>query len=205
MGEILKMKNMREKKKGNLDTMKDEEQQERGVPHEPIKGERAEKLSFIDLLSEKKQEPLMQFSKPLDEAGWKKMTATVDSRPSDAVANEDTVSHVETVPSEQSKRGVEYEVANKQTIRNEGEKRCEVIAPGLRGPKQLSFQVCDVRKTLLSVSKLNQAGNTVVFSKWRGNYIENDYTPERIMMRTAGNLFEIDLWVRVLGFTRQGK
>ena len=167
---------------------------------------KTKKVIGLNILTEKEPEPLYQMTQPQNTREYKKMTCTVDSGAGESVTNEEDCAGVETVPSEQSQRGVVYEVANKQTIPNEGEKRCEVTTPHMWWPKQLVFQVCKVHKPLLSVGKLKRAGNTVVFSKRHGNYIENDWTGEKIMMREVGNLFEVDLWVRVSsGFTGQGK
>ena len=154
---------------------------------------------------EEGDEKIMQFSTPECKKGWKKMTATVDSGCTESVTNEEECSNVETVPSPQSRSGVVYEVANAETVENEGQKCCEISAQGLQGTKALTLQVAKVHKTLLSVAKLAKAGNTVVFSDVYGNYVENNFTGERIHMRKRGNLYEIDLWVRAAAFPRQGK
>ena len=46
---------------------------------------------------------------------------------------------------------------------------------------------------MAAVSAINDEGNTVIFSKKWGNYIENDTTGERIMMQRVGDTFEMKL------------
>ena len=58
------------------------------------------------------------------------------------------------------------------------------------------LQVAKVHKTLISVAKLEAAGNTVVFGSKSDSYIENNISGERVYMRKRGGLYEIDVWVR---------
>ena len=53
-------------------------------------------------------------------------------------------------------------------------------------------QACDVNKALLSVSRMVQAGNTVVFSK-SGSYVEDESTRERIPLREQGGMYMLKL------------
>jgi len=57
----------------------------------------------------------------------------------------------------------------------------------------MRFLDSDVKKPLAAVSAINDEGNTVVFSKKWGNYIENDVTGERIMIERVGDTFELHL------------
>ncbi len=64
------------------------------------------------------------------------------------------------------------------------------------------FHVTDSKKMLAAVSKVMEAGNTVVFSKKFGCYIENDLTGERMTMKMKKGVFvveakvlEKDAWV----------
>ena len=67
-------------------------------------------------------------------------------------------------------------MANSATVKNRGEKVCEVIAPGLAGPKGMTRQVAKVHKTLLSLGRLAKAGWSSMFSDVKGNFIENNST-----------------------------
>ena len=51
----------------------------------------------------------------------------------------------------------------------------------------------DVKKPLAAVSAMNDEGNTVVFSKKWGCYVENDKTGEKIAIERVGDTFEMSL------------
>jgi hypothetical protein len=135
---------------------------------------------------------------------WVEITVTVDSGASETVAPLDMATHIPIDSSEASLRGVAYEVANGQIIANKGEKNCIVQVAG-GSAKLLSFQVCDVHKPLLSVSRLCEAGNAVVFHPvW--SYIENLKTGERTTIEKKDGLYELKAWIRAAkGFGRQGQ
>ncbi len=133
---------------------------------------------------------------------WEEITITVDSGASETVAPLNMAMHVPIESSEASLRGAKYEVANGGVLHNKGEKNCIVQAFG-GSAKLLCFQVCDVHKPLLAVSKLCEAGNAVVFHPdW--SYIENLKTGERTTLEKKDGLYELRVWVRsAKGFTRQ--
>ena len=85
---------------------------------------------------------------------------------------------------------------------NLGEKHAEVrTSSGAKSSFLISFQVVDVHKPLLAVSKLVAAGKKVIFD-------ENDprillSTGEKMKMICSGGAYEVDVWVRNPGFTRQ--
>ena len=58
----------------------------------------------------------------------------------------------------------------------------------------MKAQVCDVNKALLSVRRLTQAGNKVVFDP-NGSYIENLETGEKMNMQEKGGMYVLKLWV----------
>ena len=63
----------------------------------------------------------------------------------------------------------------------------EAVLEFEKGGRQcgMRFLDSDVKKPLASVSAMNDEGNTVVFSRKWGNYIENDSTGEKIPMDEA--------------------
>ena len=63
----------------------------------------------------------------------------------------------------------------------------------------------DVRRPLAAVSAMNDEGNTVVFSRKYGSYIENDATGERIKIERVGNTFEMRLKVGKGGSGGKGR
>ena len=88
----------------------------------------------------------------------------MDSGASERVVSEDMISSAEIKQGLASKRGVQYEVANGVRIPNLGEKRFVATSEeGIR--RQITAQVCEVNKGLLSVRRMAQADNTVVFTK----------------------------------------
>ena len=100
------------------------------------------------------------------------------------------------------KVGLEYEVANGGVITNLGERRGE-IKTSLESKHSflMSFQVVEVHKPLLAVSKLVSAGHKVVFDR-NDPHIMLD-NGEKVKMSCTGGTYEIDIWIRNPGFTRQ--
>ena len=126
--------------------------------------------------------------------GWEEVELAVDSGASETVVSEDMISSAEIRQGPQLKRGVQYEVANGIRIPNLGEKK--FVATSEEGVKrQITAQVCEVNKGLLSVRRMVQAGNTVVFTK-KGSYIEDDHTRERMHMEEKNGMYMLKLWTR---------
>ena len=77
--------------------------------------------------------------------------------------------------------------ANGTSIEVQGEALLEF---GLRGRRcGMKFLDADVKKPLLAVSAMEDEGNTVVFSRKWGRYVENDETGERIPMERRGGTY----------------
>ena len=86
-------------------------------------------------------------------------------------------------------------------IPNLGEKK--FTAYGEQGQvRAIKAQVCEVNKALLSVHKMVQAGNRVVFAR-DGSYAEDETTGERIEMQEKGGMYMMKLWVRNQAFQGQ--
>jgi hypothetical protein len=101
------------------------------------------------------------------------------------------------------KKGVmRRELKNKPRLAAANGTRIEVYGEAVlefeRAGRQcgMRFLDSDVRKPLAAVSAMNDEGNTVVFSKKWGNYVENDETKERIEMERVGDTFEMVLKTR---------
>ena len=58
----------------------------------------------------------------------------------------------------ESEQGLEHEVANGASIRNEGEHRCLMMTRNASGPRRITSQVADVHKALLSITRAADAG-----------------------------------------------
>ena len=69
--------------------------------------------------------------------------------------------------------------------------------------RRMKAQVCDVNKALLSVVRMMEAGNRVVFETVGGEkqgYIEDQGTGERMYMRYDGGMFMLKVWVQKKSF-----
>ena len=84
---------------------------------------------------------------------------------------------------------MEYEVADGTRIRNEGEKTFDTHTVG-GSVRKIPAQICGVNKPLLSVKKVVEAGNRVVFEK-NGARIQDLATGEKM-----------DLDIRAFGLRR---
>ena len=93
-----------------------------------------------------------------------------------------------------SRRGGEYEVADGSRIPNEGEKTFEAHAEG-GAVRLIKAQVCGVNKPLLSVRKIVEAGNRVVFGP-RGAHIEDCSTGETLELQSVGGMYVLKIWVK---------
>ena len=76
--------------------------------------------------------------------------------------------------------------------------------------RKMRVQVCDVNKALLSVRRVTQAGNRVVFDE-DGGWIEDKVTGQKMWMREKDGQYLLKLWVKrsgeppQAGFMRQGQ
>ena len=131
--------------------------------------------------------------------GWEKLTLTVDSGASDTVVPPTVCSLAPLVKG--PRYGIEYEVANGETVDNMGERDClmktgeiEAADPGM----EMKLQVVDVSKALLSVNTVCEQGHDVLFSKREGGsaILVNGDPKKRIPLRNSGGTYELDVWVK---------
>ena len=131
------------------------------------------------------------------QVGWEKLTLLVDSGASDTVVPLHVCSAAKLYKT--SKVGIEYEIANGESLENLGERRC-VLKTSVDQPDNMammmSFQVVDVSKALLSVAKVCEQGHAVLFEKTRGAILVAGDPKNRIEFRKVGNTFELDVWVK---------
>ena len=121
----------------------------------------------------------------------------VDSGASETVIGEDMVATADLRESEGSRRGVEYKVANGDSIPNLGEKRFSAWSTEGVG-RNIKAQVCSVQQGLLSVRKLVDAGHRVVFEP-SGSYIEDVKTYERMHLKDKNGMFFLKMWTKNSG------
>ena len=60
--------------------------------------------------------------------------------------------------------------------------------------RNMTAQVCDVNKALLSVKRVVKAGNRLVFDE-DGSYIEDKQTGEKMWMEENNGMYILKLWV----------
>ena len=118
----------------------------------------------------------------------------MDSGASETVVSDEMLPTVATEEGDAARRGVEYEVANGVCIPNLGEKKF-IAATETGMLRRMKAQVCDVSKPLLSVKRILQAGNRVVFDP-EGSYIEDKETGEISNLKEDGGMFILKLWVK---------
>ena len=141
--------------------------------------------------------------------GWEKVTIIFDSGASDTVVPPNICTKA--IFHHTHKVGTEYECANQEVIEHLGEKRCHMSLAGKDGRRDpetegmtMSFQVVDVSKALLSVSKVCEQGHQVIFTASGGSILQNGDPTQTIPLRLSGGVYELDTWVKPQELTRQG-
>ena len=124
----------------------------------------------------------------------------VDSRASESVVSEDMLTRVTTVEGYAQKKGVQYEVADGTLMPNLGEKKFVAVSDG-GVTRQMKAQGCEVNKALLSVHRVVQAGNRVVFSA-SGSFVQDEQIGETMELVEKGGMYMLRLWVKAQGFRR---
>ena len=100
-----------------------------------------------------------------------------------------------------SKIGVAYEVADGGVIVNLGERRATVKTKMDSDVLFImSFELVEVRKPLLAVSRLVEEGHKVLFDKVDPHMLLS--TGERVGMTCKECTYEIEIWIKNPGFTR---
>jgi len=129
---------------------------------------------------------------------WEAIEMAVDSGASESVVSEEMLTRVTTVEGDAQKKGVQYEVADGTLIPNLGEKKFVAVSDG-GVTRQMKAQVCEVNKALLSVHRVVQAGNRVVFSA-SGSFVQDEQTGETMELVEKGGMYMLRLWVKAQGF-----
>ena len=129
---------------------------------------------------------------------WERVILTVDSGASDTVLPPSVARNIPLLHSD--KVGIEYEVANGGVVINLGEKRAEMKLKENDATSMLmSFQVVEVHKPLLAVSRLVEAGHEVNFKKQDPHILLS--TGAKVPMRCNTGTYEVEVWILNPGFT----
>ena len=91
-------------------------------------------------------------------------------------------------PSLQSLRGMEYEVADGNTIPNLGERRCLMRTEDSSQARHINSQVADAHKPLLSLSRCADMGFYSWFGRTMGDLIDAE-TGEVVPLKRKGNIY----------------
>ena len=123
------------------------------------------------------------------------LEVTVDSGACGTVMPADCAEHIRVHSHSQGHQG--YEAANGSTIHNVGERRCWVSHDGAKVADQLlmHFQVADIRKPLLSITKTVDMGFECILGK-SGGYLLDTHLGGRIPIQRKGNLYVMKLWIK---------
>ena len=133
-----------------------------------------------------------------DKPQWERVILTVDSGASDTVLPPSIARNVPLLHS--NKVGIEYEVANGGVVVNLGEKKAQMkLQENDASSMIMSFQVVEVHKPLLAVSRLVEAGHDVRFNKADPHILLS--TGAKIPMRNNMGTYEIEVWILNPGFT----
>ena len=127
----------------------------------------------------------------IGEDGWEEIEMAVDSGASETVVGEDMVMTASIKESEGSRTGVEYKVANGESIPNLGEKKFVAVSRE-NVTRNIKAQVCSVQQGLLSVKKMLEVGHRVVFDP-TGSYIEDVNTHEKMRLKERNGMFFLAL------------
>ena len=129
----------------------------------------------------------------------KRIELTIDSGAAEHVVGPKDLPYIPVTP---ARKHVQYTMANGHKTSNRGEQ--QVMAVTDNG-QEITFkaQVTDVHRPLMSVSRICDKGNRVVFES-QGGYIESLHIGEKIHVRRDHNVYRLQVDVPQPGFTRQG-
>ena len=128
---------------------------------------------------------------------WEKLTLLVDSGASDTVVPQEVCAGA--MLHWTNRVGVEYEIANGDTLANLGERRCMMKTKEDDSDDsafEMAFQVVDVNKPLLSVTRVCEQGHSVLFENGRGAILLKGDPKRRVEFRKVGGTFELDMWLK---------
>ena len=118
----------------------------------------------------------------------------MDSGATETVIGESILKSIDLVEGVAYKRGVKYEVANGIRIPTLCEKKfIGVTENGIA--REITAQVCEVNKPLLSVSKIVAAGNRLVFDP-NDSCIEDIESGEKVWLKNQGGMYIIKMQVK---------
>ena len=145
--------------------------------------------------------------------GYKPIQLVVDSAAVDCVMSKTVMDGLRSNPEEPlkqgsaAKAGVSYVAADGGEIPNEGEQEVEMLTKE-KHECNMTWQIADIQKPLLSVRALTKTGHQVNFRKHDGEIV-NMATGKKIHFVRRGDLYVVTMWMRAKninesGFRRRG-
>ena len=136
------------------------------------------------------------------EPEWIEIELTADSGACDTVIPRTMAESIPIMPSLQSLRQMECEVANGASIPNLGERRVLIWTEGATQPKKMTKQVADVHKGLLSLSRCADMGYESRLGRRAGALVCEE-TEDVVPLIRKGNLYVLRVWIKAAPFGRQ--
>ena len=127
-----------------------------------------------------------------EDAGWTKVQVVMDSGAAESVCPKSMAPHIPIRDSAAMLAGVFYTAANGGKIFNLGEQQVPVAFGGVR--TMALFQVADVSRPLMSVARICEMGNRVIFGA-AGGVILNLKTGQSTSFHKVDGVYVFDLWV----------
>ena len=130
-----------------------------------------------------------------EDLGWIEIEVTIDSGACDTVMPASMCSHISILQTEESRRGMEYEVANGETVLNLGARYCLLMSENSKEMKRITFQCADIHKPLLSVSRISDLGYDCILTNVGGKLRDRVFG-ETMPLHRRGNLYVMQAWIR---------
>ena len=131
-----------------------------------------------------------------DASGWRRIEAIVDSGAVRPVIPPDMIPEIPIRPTKESKSGHSFRGAGKngEAIPNLGEQMVVgVTAEGQK--KRMKWTVANVRKALISVGKLEDAGYDVILG--RNPRLVHIKSGQVTKLKRRGGVYVLDLWIQI--------
>ena len=125
---------------------------------------------------------------------WACHEITIDSGAAESVASRGDFAGVPVTKGDDARNGVYYIAANGDEIYNAGEQEVAMVTAD--GPRSMRFQICDVTKTLASVSKICEKGHRVIFDDEAGSCIQHKSTGRVIPLEKKNGVYVLRAWRR---------
>ena len=123
-----------------------------------------------------------------EDKGGVEIDVTIDSGACDTVMPIRLCPHSSILQTEESRKGLEYEVTNGETIPNAGERHLLLLTEDSQQMKTITFQCADIHKPLLSVSRCADLGYLCILGKEGGELVD-EITGETIPLHRRGTLY----------------